>query len=182
MDALDLLEQQHRDVSALLSRLAEASPVGAGSEEAFYAALRAVDAHVRVEEAYVYIACASRLGDDADVREAREEHKKILDAARVALAMPRSVPQFAAMIAALRERFERHAEMQEDVVFPKLKRSLTDEELDVLGEEIERSYNLLLAASDDVRAPNVRRSEKSSRAEPRGGRRGSRRPARPSTY
>jgi len=176
MDALDLLEQQHRDVSALLSRLVEASPVGAGSEEAFYAALRAVDAHVRVEEAYVYIACASRLGDDEKVREARDEHKRILDAARVALTMPRSGPQFAAMIAALRERFERHAEVQEDVVFPKLKRSLTDEELDVLGEEIERSYNRLLATSDDVRVTKVRSSESSSRAEPRG-RRGSRRPS-----
>lgn len=177
MDALDLLEQQHRDVSALLSRLAEASPVGAGSEEAFYAALRAVDAHVRVEEAYVYIACASRLGDDADIREARDEHRRILDAARVALTMPRSGPQFAAMIAALRERFERHAEVQEDVVFPKLKRSLTDEELDVLGEEIERSYNRLLASSDDMRAAKARPSEASSEAEPRGGRRGSRRPS-----
>ncbi|MDC0745757.1 hemerythrin domain-containing protein [Polyangium mundeleinium] len=176
MDALDLLEQQHRDVCALLSRLVEASPVGAGSEEAFYAALRAVEAHVRVEEAYVYIACASRLGDDTRVREAREEHTRILDAARIALAMSRSAPQFAAVIAALRERFEKHADVEEDVVFPKLKRSLTDEELDVLGEEIERSYNRLLAGADETRTLKTRPSEDASRAEPRM-RRGIRGPA-----
>ncbi len=177
MDALDLLEQQHRDVCALLSRLAEASPVGAGSEEAFYAALRAVEAHIRVEEAYVYIACASRLGDDAEVREARDEHTRILDAVRVTLVMPRSGPRFAARIAALRERFEKHAEVEEDVVFPKLKRSLNDEELDVLGEEIERAYNRLLATAEPTLVMRPRVVTISSRAERRGGRRGARRQA-----
>ena len=76
----------------------------------------------------------------------------------------------------LRERFEKHADVEEDVVFPKLKRSLTDEELDVLGEEIERSYNRLLAGADDTRTTHARPSEDASRAEPRL-RRSARRPA-----
>jgi hemerythrin-like domain-containing protein len=181
MDALDLLEQQHRDVCALLSRLAEASPVGAGSEQAFYAALRAVEAHVRVEEAYVYVACASRLGDDPEVYEAREEHLRIMEAARAALAMLHAGPRFAAVIAALRERFERHAEVEEDIVFPKLKRSLTDEELDVLGEEIERAYSRLLAMPDPSAPVRVRAPSTSSGSESRVVRRGPRRPSPPST-
>jgi len=180
MDALDLLEQQHRDVCALLSRLAEA-PLGAGSDDALLAALRAVEAHIRVEEAYVYIACGSRIGASGRLLllPAREEHERIVSAARVALSMPRSGPRLSARIAALRDRFERHVDFEEDIVFPKLKRSLCDEELDVLGDELERAYARLVAAPHFALDPAPSRGEL-VRASSGASRRGARRPTPPS--
>jgi hypothetical protein len=139
MDALDLLEQQHRDVRELLGRLADQECVS-GVDTTIDDVLRAVEAHVRIEEAYVYVACASKLRGEGRAGQAMEQRADILSAARLlALTSPLD-PQFRERIAALLERFERHVDIEEDTVFPKLKRTLTDEALDVLGRELERAH------------------------------------------
>ncbi len=139
MDALDLLEQQHRDVRELLGRLADQECVS-GVDTTIEAVLRAVEAHVRIEEAYVYVACASKLRVEVRAGQAMEQRLGIFSAARLlALTSPLD-PQFRERIATLLERFERHVDTEEDTVFPKLKRSLTDEALDVLGSELERAH------------------------------------------
>jgi hemerythrin-like domain-containing protein len=143
MDALDLLEQQHRDVRELLERLAlEAN--GASTRESIDAALRAVEAHVRIEEAYVYIACASKLRGEERAVQANEERAGILSVLRSLRATHPSDPHFSVHVATLSERFSRHVDMEEDAIFPKLKRTLTDEALDVLGEVLVRAHQRLL--------------------------------------
>lgn len=143
MDALDLLEQQHREVRELLDRLA-AGVLVVGGEASRREALCALEAHVRVEEAYVYVACAGKIHGDVSVEDAVAEHARILGIARSLLASPPLGPRFSARLAALTERFARHAEHEEDIVFPRLKCALTDEELDVLGEEIARAHGRLM--------------------------------------
>lgn len=143
MDALDLLEQQHRDVRELLERLAlEGS--GASTRESIDAVVHAVEAHVRIEEAYVYIACASKLRGEERAVQANEERTGILSALRSLRATHPSDPHFDVHVATLSERFSRHVDTEEDAVFPKLKRTLTDEALDVLGEAIVRAHERLL--------------------------------------
>jgi len=152
MDALDLLEQQHRDVGSLLDRLME-EPTGATSEATLHAAIRAVEAHVRVEEAYVYVACAGTLRDRERIAETAKEHARILGAARSLLDAPLGREDLVIGLASLRALFAAHAEVEEDVVFPKLKRALTDEELDVLGEEIRRSFGRLMGEGEIMASP-----------------------------
>ena len=139
MDALDLLEQQHRDVRELLERLA-LEACGASTRESINEVVRAVEAHVRIEEAYVYIACASKLRGEERAMQANEERTGILSALRSLKATHPSDPHFSVHVATLSERFSRHADTEEDAVFPKLKRTLTDEALDVLGEAIVRAH------------------------------------------
>ncbi|MBK9263888.1 MAG: hemerythrin domain-containing protein [Polyangiaceae bacterium] len=143
MDALDLLEQQHREVTELLDRLAvEAS--GEENDATIEAVLRAVEAHVRIEEAYVYVACASKLRGDGRAEVAGEQRAGILSALRLLGETSPSDPQFRDHVATLSERFAQHADAEEDAVFPKLKRTLTDEALDVLGEALERAHHRFL--------------------------------------
>jgi len=143
MDALDLLEQQHREVSELLGRLV-VELHGGKNDAAIEVVLRAVEAHVRIEEAYVYIACASKLRGDGRAALAGEQRAGILSALRLLGETSPSDPQFSEHVATLLERFSRHADAEEDAVFPKLKRSLTDEALDVLGEALERAHHRFL--------------------------------------
>jgi hemerythrin-like domain-containing protein len=143
MDALDLLEQQHRDVRELLERLAAQADV-ASSQETIDEVIRAVEAHVRIEEAYVYIACASKLRGEERAVQASDERAELLATLRVLRATPLSDPQFTTHLTAMTESFERHADMEEDAVFPKLKRTLTDEALDVLGEALAHAHERLL--------------------------------------
>jgi len=154
MDALDLLEQQHSDVRSLLDHLVS-DPSALSSERARSSAIAAVEAHVRVEEAYVYVACGGKIRDDERVQELEREHARILWAARAILIAPPSGERQRARIGALRERFSRHADVEEDVVFPKLKRALTDEELDVLGEELGRAYGRLVSIDEMGARPLV---------------------------
>ena len=175
MDALDLLEKQHREVRDLLDRLAAGVEVIGGeafSREVF----RALSAHVRVEEAYVYVACAGKIRDDARVGHAIVEHARILGLSRSLLGTPPLGPRFSARLAALAEVFARHAEVEEDVVFPRLKRALTDEELDVLGDEIFRAHGRLSMEELPIQRSPGRVSRGLERARAR---RGPRRPAPP---
>jgi hypothetical protein len=75
---------------------------------------------------------------------ASEERAGILSALRVLRSTHPSDPHFGAHVATLTERFTRHADIEEDAVFPKLKRMLTDEALDVLGEALVRAHERLL--------------------------------------
>jgi hypothetical protein len=143
MDALDLLEQQHRDVRELLERLA-LEPCGASTRESIDAVLRVVEAHVRIEEAYVYIACASKLRGEERAVQANEERAAIFSVLRLLRATHPSDPQSSVHIATLSERFSRHIDTEEDAVFPKLKRTLTDEALDILGEVLVRAHQRFL--------------------------------------
>jgi hemerythrin superfamily protein len=144
MDALDLLEQQHRDVRELLERLASEA-CGASTRESIDGVLRVVEAHVRIEEAYVYIACASKLRGEERAVQANEERAGILSALRSLRGMHPSDPHFSVFVATLSERFSRHVDTEEDAVFPKLKRTLNDEALDVLGEVLARAHQRFLS-------------------------------------
>lgn len=143
MDALDLLEQQHRDLRELLERLVgEADSVR--WNEAVDEVIRAVEAHVRIEEAYVYIACASRLrGEERAVRSS-DERANLMAALRALRSTHPSDPNRMQLLSTLAHYFHRHVEIEEDAIFPKLKRTLTDEALEVLGEALAHAHERFL--------------------------------------
>ena len=156
MDALVLLEQQHAAVGALIDQIA-AEP-SAGRRTALVAQLsRMIDAHVRVEEAYLYPLCAARMcGNRGPLHEACEQHALTRFAADNLLRTRATDVRFGVRLKLVRDLFERHASDEEDWMFPKAKRNLTDEQLDALGGDLARAYDRLLVPEDDV-APRSRR-------------------------
>jgi len=145
MDALDLLEQQHRDLRDRLERLAAAPDLG-GREAELLDALRAVEAHVRTEETYLYAVHAARMSDEGKLQSALAEHAFIRAAARELASAHDDGPLFAARLAVLADRFAAHADEEEDWALPKLKRAMTDEELETLGNDLELAFNFFKEA------------------------------------
>lgn len=154
MDALDLLEQQHTDVGVLIDRIAaEPSP---GRRTALVARLaRVIDAHVRIEEAYLYPVCAARMAHQMALHEAYEQHALTCFAADKLVRTRATDVRFDARLRVLRELFDRHAGDEEDWLFPKAKRHLTDEQLDALGCDLARAYALLLRDHTGTGPPNA---------------------------
>jgi hemerythrin superfamily protein len=160
MDALDLLEQQHREVREVLDRLA-AEPSAAERAALSIRAARLCEAHIRVEEAHLYPACAARMSDDRRrIYEAMEEHALLRQVAQNLGATRPAGARFEARLSVLRARFEHHADAEEDWLFPKLKRALTDEQLDVLGVDLESAF--LCALEEEPMGPTSRPLVKTS--------------------
>jgi len=157
MDALDLLEQQHLDVRALIDRIAaEPSP---GRKTAMVAELsRMIDAHVRIEETYLYPLCADRMrGDRSQLHEAYEKHALTRFAADNLVRTRPTDVRFEARLKLLHDLFAHHAADEEDWMFQKAKRDLTDEQLEALGCSLARSYELLLQLDAPAPRPAARR-------------------------
>jgi len=140
MDALDLLEEQHRDVGELFTQVAACE--GAGRRTALVAELvRAIDAHSRVEENVFYAAFAARIeSDEGRLWDAFEGHALLRFSAHKLLRTRATDVRFAARLKLLQQLFRRHAHTEEDWMFPKAKRALHDEALDRIGAEIERAH------------------------------------------
>jgi hemerythrin superfamily protein len=182
MDALDLLEQQHRDIASLIDDLAEeTSP---GQRTALVTRLvRAIEAHSRAEERCFYPAFRARIGDGGRLYEVFEHHA-LLRFAAVSLRGTRATDlRFEARLEMVRELALRHAAAEEDWAFPKAKRNLLDEELDRIGVEVAHAHDVLMrvgtppaawdrsprrGAGQDVSASR-RRAEPSSVSERPGG-------------
>jgi hemerythrin superfamily protein len=143
MDALDLLEQQHRDTLALIDLVAnEPRP---GKRTALVITLvRAIEAHSRAEERCFYPAFRERIGDDARLYEAFEDHALMRLLAVNLLRTRATDVRFSARLKLVQETFLRHATAEEDWGFPKAKRHLTDENLDVIGIEVARAHEMLM--------------------------------------
>lgn len=140
MDALDLLEQQHRDVNGLIDRVA--TEPSAGRRSSLVAdVVRAVEAHSRAEERAFYGTFSERIGgDDGRLYEAFELHAVLRFAAANLLRTRATDVRFVARLKLVRQLFARHAAIEEDWMFPKAKRSFGDEELDRIGLDVERTH------------------------------------------
>jgi hypothetical protein len=140
MDALDLLEQQHRDLAELFAEVSSAE--SAGRRTAVVAQLvRAVEAHSRVEESVFYAAFSERVGGaQTRLYEAFEDHALLRFAAVNLLRTRATDVRFEARLKLVQRLFERHVLMEEDWMFPKATRALHDEALDRLGAEIHRAH------------------------------------------
>src|SRR3712207_1728016 len=115
MDAIKLLEQQHREVESLFEKFESATDADA-KMELFTLIADALTAHVSIEEKIFYPSVY--VGPTADkLREAVEEH---LSAKRVIadlLDMDAADEQFAAKMKVLQELVEHHVEEEEDDLF-----------------------------------------------------------------
>jgi hypothetical protein len=165
MDVLVLLEQQHRELADLLAEIA-IEPGLARRASMAARAVRLLDAHTVAEQRHLYSACEARSEDErarlADAFEAQALTR--LAAARLLSTRPTD-ERFAARLARVRELFRHHADGDEDWVFQRAKRRLTDEELDRLGDEVERSYAELAGTAAPARgAPVTRLAPRSRRA------------------
>lgn len=165
MDALDLLEEHHREVLALLDGVAAEARLGRRARLTVEL-VRQIDVHLSAESRHLYAVCAEKMAgrEPPPLRDAWEAHALVRFAAE-SLARTRVTDvRFPSRLKLLQRMFFEHALAEEADVFQRAKTELSDEQLDAIGERIVRSRRLVEehAAYREARRGRGRRTPRRS--------------------
>jgi hemerythrin superfamily protein len=131
MNAVDLLESQHREVEALFSKIEKAT-TNSAKAKLFAQIADALAMHATIEEHQFYPAVRAKRTEDI-LLESLEEHVGIKRVIADLLAITADDETFDAKIKVLKEQVEHHVKEEEDDLFPKSRKVLDAKELEALG-------------------------------------------------
>jgi hemerythrin superfamily protein len=154
MDAISLLKQDHKEVSALFKKF-ESADSGKGDIAAEVCKLLTV--HAQIEEELFYPAAREALenseeGEDL-LDEAEVEHASAKELIAQIEASEEGEHLFEAKVTVLGEYIKHHVEEEEKELFPKV--SKTDLDLDTLGKQLKARKTELLGAMEDQEEEDV---------------------------
>ena len=133
MDPFKLLKADHQTVSELFETVEAAR--GQAKTAAFKKLKTALDVHAHIEETYLYPALKNSDASRDIILEAYEEHKVVKDLL-AELAAGKPSDQWNAKLTVLKENVDHHVDEEEGELFDKAKDVLTDEQLEMLGDEM----------------------------------------------
>ena len=136
MNAIELLEQQHREVEKLFDKIEKVE--SEEKQELFDEIADALAVHAAIEEQHFYPATKDARTEEL-LHEAVEEHLAVKRIIADLLEMEVDDPQFDAKIKVLKEQVEHHVEEEEKQLFPKVKKVHSKDELEDLGILMERT-------------------------------------------
>lgn len=142
MNAITLLIQQHRQMEEMFDAAMKAT----GKQRAKLCgdASDALMSHVSIEEELFYPAVRARRTEDV-LLESLEEHLSLKRVVADLLDLDPNDPRYESKLHVLKEQAEHHHEEEEEKLFPRVKKLLTDDELDELGDLMEKDQAKLLA-------------------------------------
>jgi hemerythrin superfamily protein len=144
MNALELIHQQHEEVSKLFKKYEKLRDHDdAGRQRLFEQVADRLGAHAKIEELYLYPAL-KRDDTEDELREALEEHLAVKRLIADLLDMEPSDAEFDAKMKVLQEQVEHHVEEEEDELFKAARKLLTKDQLDDLGIQLEEEYDALM--------------------------------------
>lgn len=140
MDALELLQQDHKTVKELL-RTAKETDDSKKQRQLFREIRTELETHARLEETIFYPAMAQHEELKEMVLESIEEHKQVKtllrDMGRLSSSKSSS-EKFKAKLKVLNDNVEHHAEEEEEgKMFPQIRKLVDRAELEQLGGELE---------------------------------------------
>ena len=136
MNAIDLLEQQHREVEKLFKKIEKAGPDE--KEKLFDELADSLAVHAAIEEQHFYPATKDARTEEL-LQEAVEEHLSVKRIIADLLEMEPDDAQFDAKIKVLQEQVEHHVEEEEGELFPKVRKLHSKDELEDLGVLMEQT-------------------------------------------
>jgi hemerythrin-like domain-containing protein len=133
MNAIELLENQHRQVEGLFAKLSAYGREDERRQECFVQLADLIDAHTEIEEQMFYPAARGDESDDLVDKslEAHAEFKRLCDDMRM---LDGDDPAFDAKLSLLREHMESHVKEEEFELFPECERYLSEDRLQELGQ------------------------------------------------
>jgi hemerythrin superfamily protein len=134
MDAIELLESQHREVEALFSEIEDAGDT-ATKAALFEELADKLAIHAAIEEHHFYPAVKAQRTEDI-LLEALEEHLGIKRVLADLLKTDADDETFDAKIKVLEETVSHHVEEEEDDLFPKVRKLFDKERREALGQEM----------------------------------------------
>jgi len=152
VDATKLLKQQHGEVKRLFKQYEAAEHEGE-KQELFEQIADDFAAHGGIEEKLFYPAVfVGPLKDK--LREAVEEHLEAKRLVADLLKMEPSDEQFDAKMQVLQELIDHHVEEEETELFPLVEQNFAREELEALGDQMERMFDELQESSPREAIPS----------------------------
>jgi hemerythrin superfamily protein len=141
VNAIELLESQHREVEKIFSQLDKAKTASA-KQKLFDLLADSLAVHMEIEEHQFYPAAKAKRTEDM-LLESLEEHLGIKRVLADLLETEAADETFDAKIKVLKEQVEHHVEEEETDLFPKTKKVLDAKELQVLGQRMQAEQAIL---------------------------------------
>jgi hemerythrin superfamily protein len=141
MNAIDMLTKQHRGMEAALKAVLDAPD--ASRREQFETAADVLMSHVLIEEQHFYPAVSAQRTEDT-LLESLEEHLSLKRLIADLLQLPADHSQFVPKLHVLKEQAEHHHEEEEKKLFPAVKKLLSRDQLDALGDVMLAAQKALL--------------------------------------
>lgn len=150
MNALDLLKEDHDKVRDLLDQLVNTTERAEKKRPELLAKIeKEVKVHTQIEEEIFYPAFKKASGktNDKMYHEAHEEHRAVEDLVLPDLkkADPKGT-EFSGRAKVLKELLEHHADEEEDEMFEQARKTMTEKQLEELGEQMTARKKELMAA------------------------------------
>jgi hemerythrin superfamily protein len=144
MNALDLLKQQHEEVSKLFKQFEKLEEGGmAERRELFVMIADRLSAHATIEEQFFYPSIKTEKTEDL-VREAVEEHLAVKRIIADLLEMEPADENYNAKMKVLQENVEHHVEEEEKELFKLVRKVLDEDQLLALGVQMMAEYEELM--------------------------------------
>ena len=144
MNAIDLLESQHREVEKLFSKIEKAKSASAKAE-LFATIADKLAVHAAIEEHHFYPAVKAKRTEDI-LLESLEEHLGIKRVIADLLDVDAGDETFDAKCTVLQEQVSHHVEEEETDLFPKVKKLFDKDQLEAIGQEMSAEQAELEAA------------------------------------
>jgi iron-sulfur cluster repair protein YtfE (RIC family) len=153
MNALDLLKEQHEEVSKLFKKFEKlGDDATAERRELFVMIADRLSAHATIEEQYFYPSIKTEKSEDL-LREAVEEHLGVKRIIADLLELEPSDETFAAKMKVMRENVEHHVEEEEDKLFKMVRKTLNADQLLALGIQMKAEFDELMEAEPRNEVP-----------------------------
>jgi hemerythrin superfamily protein len=135
MNAIELLETQHRDVDELFARLERGAGGGKTRQKSFDDLADLLAIHASIEELHFYPAVKAAKAEE-NVEHSLEEHVGIKRKLSVLMATKLSSDKFAERLRDLKEEVQHHVKEERTELFPKVRRILDADQLEAIGQEM----------------------------------------------
>lgn len=155
-DAIELLTADHKKASALFERFEKARGQASPDEKTEMAdeICEALAIHMALEEEIFYPAARLALDDDDMMNEAQIEHQGAKELMAKIAMMSGEEEEFDAAIKVLGEYIEHHVKEEEELMFPKAKKSGLD--LRELGREMSLAAREALSNKGGLEGPELK--------------------------
>ena len=135
MNAIELLETQHRDVDDLFARLERGEGGEAARQKLFDDLADMLAIHASIEELHFYPAVKAA-DTEEEVEHSLEEHVGVKRKLSLCMAAPLGSERFASQLRALKEEVQHHVKDERDELFPKVRRIFDADQLEAIGQEM----------------------------------------------
>ncbi|HEY1586991.1 MAG TPA: hemerythrin domain-containing protein, partial [Polyangia bacterium] len=133
MDAIELLETQHRDIDALFARLEKGG--GRAQQQIFDDLADLLAMHASIEELHFYPAVKTA-DTDNNVEHSSEEHLDIKRKLSLCMGTSLDSEKFGERLRALEDEVQHHVADERRELFPKVRKLFDGDQLEALGQEM----------------------------------------------